>query len=811
MKRRVTVIILLVLLPLVQAQAQQIPAIHGSVVNTEGKAIEYANIILLKAQDSAAIGSTLADESGKFHFTSVKAGTYIIAIKQLGYQQAFSQSITVTGQSVTIDPIMLTPTINQLAEVTVQGQKPLLEVQEDKVVMQVENSVLASGGTGLEIIEKAPGVSIDQNGGISVNGRAGVMVMINGKQVNLPAEEVTNMLRNMSANAIEAVEVITNPSAKYDAAGNAGIINIRLKKGLADGTNGSITAGTGYGKYGKANAGINLNTRGDNFNLFGNYNYLYNKRFVTLDLKRSVTHEGKTTYFDQFNHRPSFSHSHTYQAGADFTLSKNDQLGILFNGNNYMMEVDPRNTTDFRSSPTAAPDSALQLKNHIDTKWFNYTLNANYKHSFAQKGHEITADVDYSSFDFQQNDNITTNFTFTNPAKPTYSQTLRSDVPADISILVFKSDYALPLGQGTQLETGVKMSQVTTQTDILYEEQHDNVWRTDETRTNDFLYTENISAAYVNFSKQINKFRIQAGLRAEHTLAEGESERAESTDKRDYLEFFPSISVKQQLSDKYNVGLSYSRRVDRPVYRDLFPFIFFMDPYTYVQGNPNLQPQFTNTIQLSGNYNNRYTLTLGYSHTEDFFTNITRQDDETGIGYASKENFKDFYNYNLSLIAPIVVTNWWVSNNNVSVFYNEFNTFFLGEKLDIGQLSGTVNSSNSFKLPNGLAMELSALYQSPTVMGAFHVKSNYNVNLGIQKQVLQQRGSIRLSITDIFKTSRMSNTIDFANMNMDMDSRWESRQVRLNFTYNFGNKDLKPLRRRSSVSEEELRRASQSN
>ncbi|MBC5772577.1 TonB-dependent receptor [Pontibacter sp. KCTC 32443] len=811
MKKRVTTILLLVLLQLVQAHAQQAPAIHGSVVNAEGKAIEYANVILLQAKDSAAVGSTLADESGKFHFTSIKAGTYIIAVKQLGYQQAFSQSITVTEQPINVDPIMLTPTVNQLAEVTVQGQKPLLEVQEDKLVLDVAQSIAASGGNGLEVLEKLPGVSIDQDGGIALNGRTGVLVTINGKQTNLPAAEVANLLRSMSANTMEKVELITHASAKYDAAGNAGIINIKLKKGLADGTNGSIAAGTGYGKYGKANAGINLNTRGDNFNLFGNYNYLYNKRYVTLDLKRSVTHEGQTTYFDQFNYRPSFSHSHTYQAGADFTLSKNDQLGILFNGNNYIMEVDPRNTTDFRSNPTAAPDSALQLKNHIDTKWFNYTLNANYKHSFTQKGHEITADVDYSSFGFQQNDNITTDFTFANPAKPTYSQTLRSDVPADISILVLKSDYALPLGQGTQLETGVKLSHVKTKTDILYEELQDNSWKTDETRTNDFLYTENISAAYVNFSKQINKFRIQAGLRAEHTMAEGESERAEATDKKDYLKFFPSISVRQQLNEKYNIGLSYSRRVDRPVYRDLFPFIFFMDPYTYVQGNPYLQPQFTNTIQLSGNYNSSYTLTLGYSQTKDFFTNITHQDDETGIGYASKENFKDFYNYNLSLIAPIIVTNWWVSNNSVSVFYNKFNTVFLGEKLDIGQLSTTVNSSNSFKLPNSLSMELSALYHSPTVMGAYHVKSNYNVNLGIQKQVLQQRGSIRLSITDIFKTSRMSNTINFANMNMDMDSRWESRQVRLNFTYNFGNKDLKPLRRRSSVSEEEQRRASQSN
>jgi hypothetical protein len=792
------------------AQTQQ-GTVHGLVLDENQKPMEYATMMLVKASDSSLVKGSISGTNGRYTFEAIQQGRYMVAASMMGYTKLFSAPFDLTENvhRVEVPVIQMEQVAQKLKEVVVKGERPFLEQKIDRTVLNVENSIVSAGTNAMEVLEKAPGVVIDQDDRISMNGKNGVLVLIDGKQTYLSAAEVSNMLRNMQSNAVESIEIITNPSAKYDAAGNAGIINIKLKKDKNLGTNGSLTLGTGWGRYGKANAGLNLNHRAKKFNAFGSYNHGYNRNFNEQEVYRLIGN----SVFDQRSVRGQEMQNLNYRVGADYFLNKHNTIGVLASGFFFDMDMNSLNTTLQSNAGSGALMSSINQTSSSDFMRKSNSLNVNYKRTFETAGRELTLDADYSLFNANVIDNILARSFNATGEEVGMPLQIRNLTPSLVDIRAIKGDYVHPLGQTAKIEAGFKSSLVVTDNDMNFNTYQETGWQRDLGRSNQFKYTENINAAYVNYNHQIKKVGVQLGLRAEQTISEGTSVTMDQKNPpRNYLEWFPSVFVSQKINDKHEVGYSYSRRIDRPSYQDLNPFVYFLDSLTYQEGNPYLNPQFTNSFKLTHTFSKMFVTSLGYSRTTDVMTRILIQDSETFKSKAFMENLASLDNFSLNISAPAPITKWWSTMNNLNVYYNLYNEPNLnGADLSVGMMAFNFNTNHSIRLPKDFTMELTGMYRSPTLDGIIAPQSMYFVAAGVQKTFLDKRASLRLNVSDIFGTMRFVGIARHQDIDTRIESRWESRVARLSFTYRFGRNEIKPARRRSTATEAEQNRVGSSN
>lgn len=787
-------------------------SIAGTVVDGETLApAAFATVMLYRQADSSLVKGDFSDEQGRFLFDQIAPDTYFLQLTQVGYADLVFPDIQMNTSNPAIDlgTLRMGETMTQLAEVVVTAKKPFVERQADKLVVNVENSAIAAGNNALEVLRRAPGVAIDNNDNISLRGRQGVIVMIDGKQTYLSMTEVASLLKNMPSESIATIEIITQPSARYDAAGNAGIINIRLKKDKNQGLNGSVTIGAGAGLvwfdqlYERGTANLNLNYRKGKVNLFGNYSKTHQQGGNSLNLKRNVVFQDTTTFFDQFSWMTHTNRSHSFKLGADYNLTKRQTIGVLINGFANNEEIDMVNQSDIYTNGLRS--SGIEVTNDRPGHWSNHTYNLNYRASFDSLGRELTADIDYASYNGNSFDHIVTTY-FNAEGNASDEESLRSEVPVIVDIVAFKADYVHPLHSGLKFEGGVKASFVTTDNDVRFDLLKENEWTVDSAKTNHFTYEEHIAAAYVNAARQFEKWGFQAGLRAEYTRSVGNSLTLSKVVDRDYLEFFPSLSLQYQQSDKHQFGLNYSRRIDRPGYQDLNPFVYYLDPFSFVQGNPFLNPMFTHSVELSHTFNGALTSSLNYSRTEDYITQVTIQNDTTRTTVAINYNLDTYHNYSFNLSSPIPVAKWWMMQTNLNLNYRSFQAEFLGARLDNKGFTANCYISNQFTLPKDYTVELSGWYRSPEVDGIFVGRSMYMADFGISKKLLKNMGSLRLNVSDIFNTGRWRGSTTYENMDLSVDSKWQSRRVNLSFNYRFGNQHVKGPQRRNTGSDEERNR-----
>ena len=786
--------------------------IAGAIVEEQsGEAAIYATVMLYRQADTTLVKGDFSDENGAFRFESLENDTYFLQVTQVGLADLVIPDIQLKSSNATIDlgTLRMAEAAQQLAEVVVAVKRPFVQRQADKLIVNVENSSVAAGNNALEVLRRAPGVTVDNNDNISLRGRQGVIVMIDGKQTYLSMTEVATMLKNMPSESIQTIEIITQPSAKYDAAGNAGIINIRLKKNKNQGLNGSVTAGGGLGlvwfdrPYEKANANLNLNYRKGKFNVFGNYSLWHGDGANRLGLERTVVFQDTTTYFDQHSVMEHLNNSHSFKGGIDYNLTERQTIGLQVSGIMDKETAELANTSDIYSN--GALSGGLNVYNKRPGDWNNFTYNLNYRATFDTLGRELSADADYAYYNGNSFDNIVT--TYLDEEGVSYAEEpLRSEVPIMVDILAFKADYSHPFKSGFKLEGGAKVSFVTTDNNVRFELLQDNDWIIDSTKTNHFMYEENIAAAYVNAARQFEKWGFQAGLRAENTQSVGNSVTLSKVVDREYLEFFPTLSLQYTLSEKHQFGLNYSRRIDRPSYQDLNPFVYFLDPFSYVQGNPFLNPMFTHSIELSHTFLGAMNTSLSYNRTEDYITQVTIQNDTTKTTIATNYNLDTYHNISLNISTPVPVTKWWMMQTNLNVNFKSFQAEFLGARLDNHGFTANGYLSNEFTLPKGFTVELSGWYQSPEVDGIFVGRSMYMADFGLSKKVLKDMGTFRINLNDIFNTGRWRGSTTYENMDLKVNSKWESRRVNVSFSYRFGNQNVKGPQRRSTGSEDERNR-----
>lgn len=767
--------------------------ITGRIVNEAKEPVTAATISLLRAKDSLLLKSAIASKDGSFSVMKPDSIAALLYITATGY----------TGKYLPVnDPLMgelqLSKQAASLKEVVVAVKKPLIEVRPDKLVFNVEGSINASGSNGLELLQKSPGVIVDKDDNIILSGKNGVKIYIDGKPSPLAGSDLAAYLRGVNSNDIEAIEIITNPSARYDAEGNAGIINIRMKKNKNFGWNGNLTGGYGIGIYSKYNGGFSLNHRDKKLNFFSNVSGYDNLNENQLNLYRLQN----DTFYNQRSTGINKSKGLNAKTGLDVFINAKSTLGVLFNAG--LGETDANGNSKTPISAQGSPDinRVLTALGRSEYKRTNISSNINYKYADTS-GHLLAIDLDHAYYSLRNSNTTPNYYTDGKTGQQLSVYTFGTHTPTTINLLSLKTDYEQNLGKA-KLSVGFKTSRVKTSNQFSYYNYDNNNQPVfDNQRSNHFTYTEWINAVYAQYQRKLKKFDYQLGVRLEHTSSEGLLEalnaNANQDVKRNYLDVFPSAGVNYQMNKLNSWGLTYSRRIDRPRYQDLNPFENKIDELSYQKGNPFLKPQYTDVVELRHIYKYSLTTTLSYSAVRDFFAQVT-DTIEGKRTFIMQRNLATQKIISLGVSYPFSITKWWSVYANLNVYHTRYRaTFEQGKTIKLDATVGSIYQQQTFQLGKKWTAELSGFFSSPSIWGGtYKTKSIWSLDAGLQKKFWKDNATIKASVTDIFMTMPLSGESNFGGLNIIASGRWESRQFKINFTYRFGNLKLKTTPRHQS-------------
>ncbi|HEY4336343.1 MAG TPA: TonB-dependent receptor family protein [Puia sp.] len=752
------------------------------VVDDQRQPINGATVRLLKKGKLA--GSTVAGEDGRAVFAHIDKGAYRFLISGTGYQPKTTDEYRLPGAGG--DTFRLAPLNNSLQEVTVMGHTPAIERKRDKMIVNVEASVTNTGSTVLEVLERSPGVTVDRNGGIALNGKQGVLVMMDDRPTYLSGDDLNNLLSSMSASQVSQIELISNPTAKYDAAGSAGIINIKTKKSKNDGFNGTFTTSYGQGVYPKNNNSLVLNYRKGPLNAFFNYSFAVNKYLTDLYAYRKYYDGNKdvTAILEQPAYFTGTVVNHTIKTGLDYSLSPGTTIGMALTGTGVQRKGNNTAHANWLE-PDGTVDSSILTKSRPVNKFQNGAINLNARQHLS-KSADLSADLDYLHYTTEGKQDFDNQRT--GPAG--YDEVFRSNIPTTIDILSGKLDATIKVSGEATLQAGMKSSSSHTDNAATYQNLENQQWVKDETRSNHFIYRENIQAAYSSIEGKYRRLRYQGGLRYEYTSYTahqfGNSQQGDSTVSRNYGSLFPSGYLSYKLDSLNSLMFTAGRRTDRPGFQSLNPFLYIINKYTYQTGNPYLLPQYTWNFELSHQYGELLSTGVSYSRISNYFSQIFLSDASKTILYYTQGNVGQVYNLGLSATLSLNPVNWW-SLQLTAVFNHKQLKGFDGNNYatTISQLN--VNVNNQFIFGKGYAGELSGFYTTRSRQDIQELLYPAGqVAIGMSKAVLKKKGTLKLSCRDIFYTGAMEGLTSFPDATEYFKLKRDSRVVSLAFTYRFG-------------------------
>jgi iron complex outermembrane recepter protein len=797
--------IILLLLSSVTMLAQTTGTLSGTVQQATTGPAAFAALKLLRATDSSFVNGAVADETGRFAFANVPAGSYRVQASFVGTTTVTSELVVVqAGQPTYLAPILLRADDQTLGTVTIRASRPYVEQQADKTVLNVAANAAAQSKTAYELLQQAPGVVIDPNDNVRMAGKQGVNVYIDGKPTNLSASDLANLLRATPAASIATVELIANPSARFDAQGGAGIVNIKFRRDKKLGLNGNASAGYAQSDHYRANAALDLNYRAKRLNLYGNLSGSDNFQNTRVSINRSSAGQ----QFRQRGFDTDGTQAIVYKTGVDYFFGGNKiapqhTLGLLITGNAANNQFGTYTNTDIFGTRNIA-DSSLtnRVNSPSQNRRFNTALNYQYADTL---GLTLYLDADFTRFTNVAPSLIQSDYKNAE-SQPLFSRQNRFTATTGITIQTYQADLtkewkALHL----KLETGLKHTDVATHNNLLAftgGAQPGTSEQPDLNRSNQFTYREIVSAAYASLNRTAGKWTMQAGIRTENSTVLGRStdllNRHIDRPDTSYSNLFPTAYVQYQASQNSQFTLSYGRRIERPNYQDMNPFMYQIDPYTSQRGNPYLRPAYTQNIALGYTYKWALNLKLAYSSTADYSTNVIRQQGLTGYRTVANVGRADVLN--LSLNTPLPITKWWNGYLYAGATWNRFRgSVAPGETFDERAFAFEGYMQHSFTLSKGWGAQVSGFWNAPTQQTIYQIGGLGALNLSIQKKVLQDRGRLTLSLDDLLNTMRWKQAGEFTGgVNFDIYRKWESRRATIRFIYRFGSSDIKEARERKA-------------
>ncbi|GAB3989490.1 outer membrane beta-barrel family protein [Spirosoma daeguense] len=759
-------------------------------------------------RDSSLVKGTISQENGHYEFANIRPGNYRLTGSAVGYASVKSGAVQVDTSPVTLPDLTLRETAKTLGEVTVATKKPLFEQQVDRLIVNVQNSIVSAGGTALDVLERSPSITVNrQNNSLSMSGKNGILVMMNGKLTRLPIATVVQMLEGMSANDIDKIELITTPPARYDAEGDAGIINIITKKNLSYGTNGTLSATLGYGYYERPAATLNLNHRREKLNLYGTYSYSRNRSWGLQRFDRIVQQSSQTLFTNAESDRVQTITNQTAKLGFDYTLSPQTTLNGLVSGfqNEYAITDVPNKATTFVNNVLTKQSNLINTEL---SQWRHLLFNLNLRHVFKNK-QEWSIDLDrlyYHNDD--PNAYVSTNQDFITGIQQ--EERIRISKKTPIQMWVLKTDFLTPLPTKGRLETGLKVTTTRLDNTVALDRLSDGLWQPDTFYSQHYLLAEKILAGYASLNQPLSaKTTLQAGFRYEHTHTNIYKPEGQNLVNWQYGNLFPSVFLSHKLAKNHTANLAYSRRITRPSYNDIAPFVSFIDLSTYSSGNPLLRPTISDAIQGSYTYKDSYVFTAKYSYDQNVIAGFQPHvDAKTNQIFYYAENIDRRQTLSLSASLPWQITRWWKNQNNLTGYWQNVTTQYQGTPVSQTVWNAQLNSSHTFTLPNKFTAELTGFYVSPSTFGLYESKAYGQLTIGVQKVLPKDQGTLRLSMSDIFWTNigRYTSTIPALNINTTVTFRSEPRVIRLTYNRSFGSKTVKAAKNRSTGSEEERTR-----
>jgi iron complex outermembrane receptor protein len=787
--------------------AQQI---SGKATLYDGKPAEYATITLHKAQDSTVVKGAISGDDGSFEIEGATPDRYFIRVSTLGLGEGNSPIFEYQGKNMQLETLVLTEATAQLSQVTVTARRPVIEVQADKTVLNVEGTVNSTGLSAIELLRKAPGVTVDNNDNVSIKGKNAVKVMIDGRDVPLDGRDLAQLLKGTQASDIAQIEIISNPSAKFDASGNAGIINIKMRKNKSLGTNGNVSIEGISGETFKGGGSARINNRGKKIGSFISYNNHFGRWHNTNDFVR----EQSGQKFDQLSASYFESRWNSGRAGLDWFVNDRHTLGVLLNANFEDGSWHSQSNTKISNltSPTQIDSFLIATNDQVPAQNHNYNLNFNYR--FADtSGHTLNIDLDQGRYRMRSRTVQPNLYQLADGTLLPSSVTYRNNTPTDIDIMTAKADYEQNLLKG-KLNVGGKIAVVDTDNTFDFFKEIEQVPVLDTNQSNRFIYEERTLAGFINYNRSFGKkLFIQAGLRVENTNYSGDLNsykiQGDTSVVNDYTKLFPSAAVTYQITDKIGLNANYSRRIDRPSYQDLNPFENKIDELTFQKGNPMLRPQFTHNFEISPTYGGYPIVALGYSHTNDVFTQVLKTDQRNPKAtFVTQENLATQDNWSMSVNIPTPIAKWWEGFVSLTGWQSHFKADF-GEGFAIDQEYRAFNvyAEQTYKLPRDWSIQLSGWYNSRSFWGTMQSDPQGSVDLGVQKKVLKGNGELRFRAGDIFRTAGWSgeNTLT-PGLRMTALGTWEADTYTLSFNYRFGNNEIKGARQRKTGLEDEGKR-----
>jgi iron complex outermembrane receptor protein len=776
-------------------------SLSGRIVDSMSAPVPYSIVALLHSGDSALVQGKITDADGVYTFENIKPGNYFLKVSATGFATKFSSGLIKDSLSdlnvadFSLEKVLL------LDAVTISSVTPTIEFKSGNITVNVEDSPLARGNSVYDLLSKLPGVSVENNT-ITLMGKSGVVIMIDGRIQQMSNEQLMNVLKSMSAATIRKIEVLKNPPVKYDAAGTSGMINIVTKKSEQRGFNGTIYNETSQGFYNNTSSGIALNYKNEKISIFSGVDGVYDTYLVNTKLYTNFVSDSGHTQFSNLTSYKAPDHEITYKLGADWFVNESNIIGFKIDGGPGIYDESGYGANHVTGYNNTGFDHLI-FRETGHNKWATRNYNLNAEHKFDTTGTVLDFSVDFTDDNETDHSLYSSYYYDTNENEVAAPNIYQNTNTSPTKIISSKIDFMHPIDTSASVEAGIKGSNTNMTNDYLFERKNNligNFYR-DSILSNTYFYSEQNLAVYFNYSKSFRHLSLQAGIRGENTTAKSRNTANSFRLSKNYFSLFPDVSFQYSKSEDHVFEINVNRRIDRPSYWDLTPFIVYRDPYSYFSGNPNLQPHFSNTAEFTYSFKGIVNASISYSRINHFMLDYTEQYDSTKVLLETSKNINYQHSLAYLLLIKYDFTDWYEMLFNGTVTYEEYKGDILGIPFKTNGLNYTMNLTNTFLLPKKAKLEISALYRGPNLFGITKINPVGMVSFAVQKSFLKEKLNCSIGMNDIFNTMHFHTHAQFDNQDWNFYQGSDTRRISFSISYNFGK--IKTDERELNSNEEE--------